>query len=76
VREQVEVYETDGNTRVGIESYTDEQITDAAGWRQWENGLSFDTAGWGAGEYRAEVLIRDEQNSEVSEAGTVTFELT
>lgn len=75
-RTQMRVYDMESEDRVGIESYTANKISDAAGWGQWENAIHFDTQGWGTGEYRAEVLVRDEQNSEVSEEGTVTFELT
>jgi hypothetical protein len=74
-RYQVKIDGADTRERVAIDSYEAEQLTDSSGWNRWETVLRFDSSGWGTGEYIAQVLIRDEQNDEVSEEATVTFEL-
>jgi len=72
---QVEIYDAENN-RVAIRTDSDEQVTESNGWAPWESYLAFDSAGWGTGTYTAEMLIRDNQNQEVSDVGSVEFELT
>jgi hypothetical protein len=71
---QVEIHDESGD-RVGINTDTQEQVTSTNGWQEYESVLSFDTSGWDEGTYTAYVFVRDEQNSEVSNQGSVEFEL-
>lgn len=71
---QVEIYDEQGD-RVGFETRESEQVMDYGGWSRWESSFSFDSEGWGPGEYTAEILIRDEQSGEVSNEGSLTFSL-
>lgn len=73
-RTQIRVYD-ENNERVEFISSTSNQITDLDGWLSWENAEVIDTQYWDPGTYTAEVLIRDNQNQEVSDPGTTTFEL-
>jgi hypothetical protein len=73
---ECEVYEVDTGDRVDIQSGEDEQVTQGNGYQVWEGAFVFYTRGWDSGEYRAEVQIRDEVTSEVSNVETTTFELT
>lgn len=71
---QVEVF-NGSNERVGIQTTNSEQVTEQSRWVQWESSLILNTTGWGEGTYTAEMLVRDNQTDEVSDAGTVEFEL-
>lgn len=75
VTEQVRVFDNTGS-RVGNEIFEDEQIYDVNGYDTFEHALFFNTVGWDAGEYTAEVIIRDEASDEVSNTAETTFSLT
>jgi hypothetical protein len=76
VFEQCRIYNMDTGDRVDNRTYVDEQIFSEDGYTTFEHGFDFDTTDWEAGEYRAEVTIRDEVSGEVSNTETTTFELT
>ena len=74
VSEQMRVYD-DSGARVDSWFYEDEQLVDGNGPDEWEHAAQFDTTGWDPGEYEAEVIIRDEVTSKVSDPYTETFTL-
>ncbi|WP_435347871.1 hypothetical protein [Haloarchaeobius sp. HRN-SO-5] len=71
---QVRVYGPAGGS-VSVATWDDRQLVDWSGSELWENYAWFDTTGWEAGEYTAEVLIRDEVTGEVSDPETTTFDM-
>ncbi|WP_277543544.1 hypothetical protein [Haloarcula laminariae] len=71
---QVEIYD-ESDERVDINIAVLEQVTESSGWGAWESYMSFYTDDWETGTYTAEVMIRDEQNQEVSDKHSVEFEL-
>jgi hypothetical protein len=71
---QVEIYNED-NVRVERNTATSELVREYNGWSSWESNMPFNTTDWDSGTYTAEVLLRDEQNQEVSEKNSVEFEL-
>ncbi|WP_436902828.1 hypothetical protein [Halovenus halobia] len=75
VFEQCRVYNTETGERVGSRTFEDQQIFGRNGYTVFEHGLQFDTTGWGAGEYQAEIIIRDNISGEVSNRETTTFTL-
>lgn len=75
ITEQVGVFGPDGN-RVDLQRFDDEQLLDADGPREWEHALRFDTATWDLGDYRYEVVIRDNVTEKVSETASGRFEVT
>lgn len=75
VFEQCRVYNTETGERVGSGTFEDQQIFGRNGYTVFEHGLQFNTTGWGAGEYQAEIIIRDNISGEVSNRETTTFTL-
>lgn len=71
---QTRIYD-ESDERIDISTDYSQQVTDYGGWGIWERYTSFDSSNWETGTYTAEVLIRDEQNDEVSNAGTVEFDV-
>lgn len=74
ITEQVRIFDSDGN-RVASQPYTDEQLFTGNGYQLFEHALSFTTHDWGKGEYTAEVLLRDNVTSSVSDPMETTFTL-
>jgi len=72
---QVEIVDDDTGERVALRSNEDEQVTQGSGYQTWEYALAFDTTGWDPGTYRAEVMIRDEVEKDVSDPASTTFEV-
>lgn len=69
---QVDVYDDDGD-RVDQFTTENEQIFDGNGYNIFEYSVSFNTSGWGTGEFTASIRIRDEVSSDVSETYEYTF---
>lgn len=55
---QARVSDSSG-TQIGLESYSNRQITDITGHANWETFLSFDTTTWDRGTYQGEYIVRD-----------------
>jgi len=71
-----EIYDLGTGDRIDIQNFEDEQVVDGNGYQTWEGSFEFDTTDWETGGYRAEVQLRDEVTSEVSNTESTTFELT
>lgn len=69
---QIELYNDDGE-RVAQNSTEDEQIYDNDGYSAFEYAQVFDTTEWEAGDYTAEIIIRDEVTGKVSDTFDFTF---
>jgi hypothetical protein len=63
------------DSRQGFEQDSGEQLTQGTGFTNVEHALLFDTQGWPTGEYTAEVVVRDDVSSRVSDPETAEFEL-
>lgn len=72
---QMVVRKAETGEQVAVESYESERIVDTNGYDTWETALQTSTRNWDPGEYRANVIIRDEVNGEVSNEVTVPFHL-
>lgn len=74
VTTQRRVYDADGS-RVFIDDHHDEQLYEGDGRDVFENGFTVPPEDLNPGTHTAEVIIRDNVVDEVSEAGTVEFEV-
>lgn len=74
ITNQMRVFDPDG-TRVALDDFNDEQLTDGDGMQTWENVFTFDTSDWDLGTYTTEVLVRDNVSGEVSETLEGEFEV-
>ena len=76
VFQEVQISGTDTDEQVASDSKRIERAADREDFDQFESAITFETEGWGPGEYRAAVTIRDETTGEATETETVTFDLT
>lgn len=75
VLQQVEVYHKETGAQVVSQRGEEERLTDGDGREEYEAAYVADTSDWDTGMYVAEVTIRDEVTGEVSEPGSVEFQL-
>ncbi|PCR89330.1 hypothetical protein CP557_01515 [Natrinema ejinorense] len=72
---QYDLYGPDDIRRVNI-SETNSELTGESGWGRYEQSVYLNPrSDWPAGEYRAEVTVKDENSGEVSETKSTTFRL-
>ena len=71
---QMKVFDASGS-RVGYRTDSGEQLVGEDGITEWETSFVFDTKTWSQGTYEVEVIIRDNNRGETSEATAGTFKL-
>lgn len=75
VAREIRIYETSTGDQVATSFDESESLVDYSGYGEWEFWQGFSTDSWDSGEYRAEITIRDNVSSQVSEGHETHFSL-